>query len=68
MIYMENIEDSTYDRVDFQNFVDEIAGFTYQNDYIEQIFYYFGLSEQLLSTTDVGIVNYDWFTNMSFPK
>ena len=27
MIYMENIEDSTYDRVDFQNFVDEIAGF-----------------------------------------
>lgn len=66
MIYMENIEDSTYDRVDFQNFVDEIAGFTYQNDYIEQIFYYFGLSEQLLSTTDVGIVNYDWFTNMSF--
>ena len=29
-------------------------------------FYYFGLSEQLLSTTDVGIVNYDWFTNMSF--
>lgn len=66
MIYMQNPYRLQFDRVDFRNFADEISGFTYQNDYIEHIFYYFIPSECVLTTTDGGIVEYDWFTDMAF--
>lgn len=66
MIYMKHPDKSHFDMVDFRNFADEIAGFTYQNDYIEHIFYYFIPSGYILTTTDSGIVDYDWFTTVSF--
>lgn len=66
MIYMKDPYRLQFDRVDYRNFADEINGFTYQNDYIEHIFYYFIPSESFLTTTDAGIVEYEWFTSLAF--
>lgn len=66
MIYMESLEKSRFDRVDFTNFAEELRGFSCQNAAIDHIFYYFMVSDQFISTTDRGIVDYQWFTDMSF--
>lgn len=66
MIYMESMEKSRFDRVDFTNFAEELRGFSCQDAAIDHIFYYFMVSDQFISTTDRGIVDYQWFTDMSF--
>lgn len=66
MIYMESLEKSRFDRVDFTNFAEELRGFSCQDAAIDHIFYYFMVSDQFISTTDRGIVDYQWFTDMSF--
>lgn len=66
MIYMESPEKSRFDRVDYTNFAEELRGFSCQDAAIDHIFYYFLVSDQLISTTDKGIVDYQWFRDMSF--
>ena len=52
--------------MDFTNFAEELRGFSCQDAAIDHIFYYFMVSDQFISTTDRGIVDYQWFTDMSF--
>ena len=66
MIYMEDLEKSRFDRVDFTNFAEELRGFSCQDAAIDHLFYFFLVSDQFISTTDRGIVDYQWFTEVSF--
>ena len=63
MIYMEDLEKSRFDRVDFTNFAEELRGFSCQDAAIDHLFYFFLVSDQFISTTDRGIVDYQWFTD-----